>query len=175
MSTLGDLLAAGETSGRMEISLGEGHVAECRGGYPVRRDNGIGFAALQIGKKFFPRPRFDIAGRVEFQAYGACEIDVETDKHAVLVVEIEGREIAVGQKTDDDAARRGFCGSLGRCSGAKLWRNGIFCERRSNKTPEGKRRDGDRHRKSRLDMQFNDHVTLPAAAIGCRKKCPANP
>ena len=175
MSTRGDLLAAGKTSGRMKIPLGEGHVVERRGGHLVRRDDGIGFAALQIGKKLFPRPRLDIAGRVEFQAYGAREIDVETDKHAVLVVEIEGREIAVGQEADDDAARRGFGGSLGRRSGAKLWRNGIFCERRSNETPEGKHRDGDRHSKSRLDMQFNDHVTLPAVAVGRRKKCPANP
>src|SRR4029079_18612404 len=135
-------LAAGKTTRRMEISLGEGHVAECRGGHPVRRDDGIGFAAFPIGKKLFPPPRFDIAGRGEFQAYGAREIDVETDKHAVLVVEIEGREIAVGQKTDDDAAWRGFGGSMWPRFLAQLRRNRRLCARHSNKTPEGKHRDG---------------------------------
>ena len=69
----------------------------------MRRDDGVRFAILQSPEKLLPRPGFDIARRVEFEADGACEIDVEADEHAILIIEIEGWEIAVGEEADDDA------------------------------------------------------------------------
>ena len=89
----------------MKIAVGE--ICGCgrRSRNFVRGDDRVRFTFVQSDQEFFPRPCLDIARRRQFQADGARQIDVEANEHAVFVVEIEWRKIAVGQKSNDDA----FC------------------------------------------------------------------
>ena len=123
---------AGKAAGRLEIAVGEIDLGQRLRRDRVRGDDGVGLAAPQGQQQLAPRAHLDVAGGVELQADGARQIDVEADQHAVLVVEVEGREVAFGQEAHDDAlasarrhrprlpaARPGRRPAPIRCAGAK--------------------------------------------------------
>ena len=69
-------------------------------------DHRIGLPPAQRQQKLAPGAHLDIARRVQLHADRARQIDIEPDQRAVLVVEIEGRVIALGEEAYDDAPRR---------------------------------------------------------------------
>ena len=138
----GRLFAAGEASGRVKIAISEGNPGERSGRYFVRCNDGICFTGFKSGKKLLPGACLDIARGVEFKANSARQIDVESDEHALFVVEIEGRKIAVGQEAHDDAPRRGGFGHWLRfCS----WKSLEFVALRLGDRCTAQRQEHKRH------------------------------
>ncbi len=69
-------------------------------------NDGVRLPAHQGGEQLRPLPHLDIAGRVQVQAHRTRDVDIEPGEDIVLVEIVEGREVALGEKTNHRPARR---------------------------------------------------------------------
>ena len=103
---LGAVPSRSEAAGRVEVTVREVDLGQRARRDRMRGDGGISLSAAQGKEQLVPGPHLDVARGGELQADRACEIDVEAAQHAILVVEVEWREIGLRHEAHQEAARQ---------------------------------------------------------------------